>query len=157
MNKEQFLTLSPSKRVEEVNRLLKNHTLREIATMYNFAYSTFTTEMRGDGQYNYSKKSKQYVAVALNEDNEEKELGLLDFFNENRHTLQRVIEMAKTKNLLLDERVYSKSATYENKSIKMNKQIYSEFAKFCDTNYPHLKVQDLVAQSLLDFMERYKR
>ncbi|RDU37284.1 hypothetical protein DRW41_05370 [Neobacillus piezotolerans] len=157
MDKEQLLTLAPSKRIEEVNRLLKNHTLKEIATMYNFAYSTFTTEMRSDGKYHYSKKSKQYVAVALKEDNEEKELEIFDFIKENRHTLQRLIEMANSRNLLLDERVYSKTATYENKSIKMNKQIYSEFAKFCDTNYPHLKVQDLVAQSLMDFMERYKR
>lgn len=159
MDKDQFITLTSEKRVEEVNRLLKSHTLKEIATMLGFAYSTFTTEMRNSGEYQYSKKNKQYVKVATSEDNNGGVVSdSLSFIEENRQTLQQIIEMYQSNSLLiLDESVYSKTATYENKSIKMNKDIYSDFSKFCDTYYPHFKTQDLIAQSLLDFMERYKR
>lgn len=158
MDKDSFLTLSAAKRVEEVNHLLRNHTLKEIAAMLNFAYSTFTTEMRNNGEYQYNKKNKQYVKAVPLDDKREGDSDSVSFIKENRQTLQRLVEMYQSNNLLhLNEKVYSKSATYENKSIKMNKDIYSDFSKFCDSNYPHLKLQDLIAQALLDFMGRYKR
>lgn len=159
LNREEFITLSPEKRVEEVNHLLKRHNLKEIANMLGFKYSTFTTEMRNNGEYRFLKKNKQYVrAVTLgevvkNEDNE-----AVVFINKNKQVFKRLIEMYQSNNLLLlDERVYSKKAIFENKSIKMNKDIYRGFSEFCDNNYPHLKLQDLIAQALLDFMEKYKR
>lgn len=159
LNREEFITLPPEKRVEEVNDMLKRHTLKEIANMLGFKYSTFTTEMRNNGEYRFLKKNKQYVrAVTLgdvvkNEDNE-----AIVFINENKQALKRLIEIYQSNNLLvLDEKVYSKKAMFENKSIKMNKDIYSDYSKFCDNHFPHLKMQDMIAQSLLDFMEKYKR
>lgn len=158
MDKDQFITLSPTKRVEKVNHLLKSHSLKEIANMLNFAYSTFTTEMRNNGEYQYNKKNKQYVRAVTSEVNEGEVGDSLSFINENRQALQRLVEMYQSDNLLLlNEKVYSKTATFENKSIKMNKDIYKDFSTLCDGKYPHLKVQDLVAQALLDFMKRYKR
>ncbi|WP_445489840.1 hypothetical protein [Niallia sp. 03133] len=158
MNKDQFITLSPTKKVEEVNNLLKSHTLKEIASMLNFAYSTFTTDMRNNGEFQYNKKNKQYVKAVTLEEISGKDSDSLSFITENRQIFKRLIEMYQSNNLLLlNERVYSKTATFENKSIKMNKDIYSDFSKFCDGNYPHLKLQDLIAQALLDFMEHYKR
>ncbi|MDF2065097.1 hypothetical protein [Bacillus sp. Cr_A10] len=158
MNKDEFITLSPAKRVEEVNHLLKRHTLKEIATMVNFAYSTFTTEMRNNGEYQFNKKNKQYVRVIASETNEKVESDSITFIYDNRQALQRLVDLFQSNRLvLLDERVYAKNATYENKSIKMNKDIYKYFSQFCENYYPHLKMQDLIAQSLLDFMERYKR
>lgn len=157
MDKEQFITLSPTKRVEEVNRLLKIHSLKEIAAMLGFAYSTFTTEMRNGGEYQYNKKNKQYVKVFTSE-NSNGDRSTLAFIEENREILQRLVEMYQTNQLLLlDEKVYSNTATFENKSIKMNKDIYSDFSRFCETHYRHLKMQDLIAQALLDFMEKYKK
>ena len=158
MNKDEFITLTPAKRVEEVNHLLKSHTLKEIATMLNFAYSTFTTEMRNNGEYQYNKKNKQYVKAVALEEKRGDDSESLSFIIENRQSLKELVEMYQSNKLLLiDEKVYSKTATFENKSIKMNKDIYKDFSNFCDTHYPHLKLQDLTAQSLLDFMQRYKR
>ncbi|PMC35739.1 hypothetical protein CJ195_18345 [Bacillus sp. UMB0899] len=158
MDREEFITLSPERRVEEVNHLLKKHTLREIAAILKYAYSTFTTEMRNNGEYQYNKKSKQYVKAVMFGDNKEVNSETITFINENKVILQRLIEMYQSNNLLLlDEQVYSKKATFENKSIKMNKEIYKDFSEFCDAYCPHLKMQDLIAQSLLDFMARYKK
>ncbi|MCR6112640.1 hypothetical protein HXA35_20085 [Bacillus sp. A301a_S52] len=158
MNREEFITLSPERRVEEVNHLLKKHTLREIAATLNFAYSTFTTEIRNNGEYQYNKKSKQYVKANVVGDKKEVNSETITFIDENKVILQRLIEMYQSNNLLLlDERVYSKNAKFENKSIKMNKDIYKEFSLFCDTHYNHLKLQDLISQAILDFTERYKR
>jgi IS30 family transposase len=158
LNREEFITLSPERRVEEVNHLLKKHTLREIAATLNFAYSTFTTEIRNNGEYQYNKKSKQYVKANVVGDKKEVNSETITFIDENKVILQRLIEMYQSNNLLLlDERVYSKNAKFENKSIKMNKDIYKEFSLFCDTHYNHLKLQDLISQAILDFTERYKR
>ncbi|MGX1447697.1 hypothetical protein ACUXOD_001445 [Bacillus sp. 153480037-1] len=158
MNREEFITLSPERRVAEVNHLLKKHTLREIAAILKFAYSTFTTEIRNNGEYQYNKKSKQYVKANMVGHNKEVNSETITFIDENKVILKRLIEMYQSNNLLLlDEQVYSKKATFENKSIKMNKDIYKDFSEFADTHYPHLKVQDLIAQAILDFMERYKR
>lgn len=56
--------------------------------------------------------------------------------------------------LLLDEQIYSKKVNFVTKSIKMNLEIYEEFGRFCEEHYRHLKLQDLIAQSLLDFMKK---
>lgn len=160
MDREQFITLSPEKRVEEVNKLLQKHTLKEIADLLEDSYSTFTTEIRNGGEYKYSKRNKRYVTVlSLVEDNQE-ELNeqSLAFINQHKDILQRLIDMYKSNNLLqLDEQVYSRNTTFENKSIKMNKEIYRNFSEFCDEEYPHLKMQDLIAQAILDFMVKYAR
>lgn len=160
MNREEFITLSPERRVEEVNKLLRKHTLKEVASILDFKYSTFTTEMRQSGEFQFMKKNKQYVrTVAMQEEEKNKsDAEVLIFVIQNKETLQRLIEMYQSNNLLfLDERVYTKTAKFENKSIKMNKDIYKEFSLFCDTHYNHLKLQDLIAQAILEFMERYKR
>lgn len=38
----------------------------------------------------------------------------------------------------------------------MNSGIYEELSKFCEEYYPHLKTQDVIAQTLIDAMNRYK-
>lgn len=160
MNKEEFITLSPKKRVEEVNMLLRKHSLKEIANILGFKYSTFTTEIRSGGEYKFDKKNQQYARTIAIQDEENSlvENEVLIFIKHNKQTLQRLVDMYQSNNLLfLDERVYSKNAKFENKSIKMNKDIYKEFSEFCDAYYNHLKLQDLIAQAILDFMERYKR
>ena len=143
-----------------MNKFLKKHSLKEVATKLGYKYSTFTTEMRNGGEYQFIKKNKQYIgAVSLGDkvENENNDRATA-FIIQNRKALQHIIEMYQSNNLLLlDEQVYSKKATFENKSIKMNKDIYKNFSEFCEANYPHLKIQDLIAKALLDFTKRYKR
>lgn len=160
MNREEFITLSPERKVEEVNKLLREHTLKEVASLLGFKYSTFTTEMRNGGEFQFMKRNQQYVKtiVIKEEDDNWADNEVLTFVRQNKPTLQRLVEMYQSNNLLLlDERIYSKNAKFENKSIKMNKDIYKEFSLFCDTHYNHLKIQDLIAKAIIDFMERYKR
>ena len=77
---------------------------------------------------------------------------------ENLEDLKELLKLFQLNQLLLlNERIYSSQAKYETKSIKRNSEIYGEFIDFCKKQYRHLNMQDLVAQALLDFMERYKR
>jgi hypothetical protein len=79
------------------------------------------------------------------------------FVQKNLNTLKNIVQLyEKNKLMLLDERIYDKDARFVNKSIKMNTVIYKEFSKFCDDPYPHLKMQDLIAQALINFMNSYK-
>ncbi|RSK28516.1 hypothetical protein EJF36_17490 [Bacillus sp. HMF5848] len=156
MNREEFLTMTPTKRVEAVNGWLKEYTLKEIAVALGYPYSTFTTEMRNGGEYQYNKKNKQYVKVQptnakLEDDN------MIRFLKDHYPTLKQLIERFQSNQLLiLDEKVYSNQAKFESKSIKMNNEIYELFSNFCKENYPHFRIQDLVAQALLDFKIKYK-
>lgn len=164
MNKDTFFTMSPQKRVEEVNKLLQKYDLNNVAKQIGLPYSTFTKEMRRVGNFFYHQTDKQYYTFIRNKYDKP---GVGDaqlltkeesFLKENLEDLERLIKMFQTKQLfLLNERIYSKQGKFENKSIKMNKEIYKEFTEFCDENFPHLKMQDLIAQSLLDFIDKYKR
>lgn len=85
------------------------------------------------GEFQFVKKNKQYVRTTTIQEEENNRAGyeVLTFIKQNKQTLQRLEEMYQSNNLLLlDERVYSKNAKFENKSIKMNKDIYKEFSLF---------------------------
>jgi len=162
MNKDNFFTISPEKRVQEVNRLLQKNELKKVAEIVDVPYSTFTKIMR-EGDNFYHQSDRQYypfirpgsgrIVDGSNSQSDE-----LDFIKENRDVLNRLIEMYQSNSLLiLDESVYNKNAKYVNKSVKMNKEIYESYSQFCSDNYNHLKMQDLIAQALLDFMHKYKK
>ncbi|GCL74586.1 hypothetical protein PN4B1_45410 [Paenibacillus naphthalenovorans] len=78
----------------------------------------------------------------------------LNFLRENLDKLKKLTENNKLP-LILDQRIYSKTSQFFVKSIKMNEDIYGMFTQYCDENYPHFRLQDLIAQSLLDFIEKY--
>lgn len=84
---------------------------------------------------------------------------ILSFIEDNHDTLKNMISdyENRKKMLILDDRVYSHNAKFENKSIKMNNDIHKQFVEFCKKDYPYLTVQDLIAQSLLDFIEKYRQ
>ncbi|MED4564266.1 hypothetical protein [Bacillus atrophaeus] len=82
----------------------------------------------------------------------------LSFLTEHFDALKSLVQLYQSNRLLvLDEKIYSKEAKYENKSLKMNKELYDEFKKFCKEYYPQFKIQDLICQSLLDFQSKYSR
>lgn len=162
MDKDKFFTTKPSKRVEEVNRLLQKYDLKKIAEMVGIPYSTFTKEMRV-GDYFYHQSDKQYYPFVRSEyerlkAEQTEESEELSFIKEHFDALKGLLQMYQPNKLLvLDERIYSKEAKYENKSVKMNTELYGDFKKFCEEYYPQFKIQDLICQSLLDFLSKYGR
>ncbi|SOC13478.1 hypothetical protein SAMN05880501_107198 [Ureibacillus xyleni] len=161
MNKEQFYNTAPQKRVEIINEMLKSSSLKEVAKKVGVPESTFSKEMtRGD--YVYIKRDNQYYRFIRDKEmvkqNSEQYQDVITFIEQNIETLKVIINDYEgfRKMLILDERVYSKQAEYTNKSIKMNGEVYEEFVEFCKDKYPYLMIQDLVAQSLIDFTNRYK-
>lgn len=160
MDKDTFITMPPPKRVEEVNKLLKKHDLKEISKIFDLPSSSLSKIMR-EGDYLYHQADKQYYPFVRSEkervtnqkvgDSEE-----MAFVKDNIDSLKKIVHQFEEQGLLiLDKRIYSKEAKYVNKSIRMNNDIYEEFTSFCQEFYPHLKNQDLIAQSLLDAMRRY--
>lgn len=164
MNKETFLTMTPEERVKEINVLLQKYDLKQIAEMLDIPYSTFTKEMR-EGDYFYHQSDKRYYPFIRSEKGLQKTGKVersneveLNFIKENLDDLKGLLQMYQDNTLLLlDEQIYGKNANFATKSIKMNLEIYEEFSQFCEEHYRHLKIQDLIAQSLLDFMKKYRR
>lgn len=161
MNREQFYNTAPHKRVEFINEMLKNSSLKDVAKKIGVPESTFSKEMtRGD--YVYIKRDNQYYRFIRDKDmvkqNVDQYQDVITFIEQNIETLRVIINDYESfrKVLILDEQVYSNQAEYTNKSIKMNGKVYKEFVEFCKEKYPYLMIQDLVAQSLLDFINRYK-
>jgi hypothetical protein len=153
--------MPPSKRVQEVNKLLKDHDLKSISKLIGIPSSTFSKEMR-EGDYLYHQADKQYYPFVRSEEERVTRTlsGVSDeiaFIKNNMETLEKAIHHFKESgNLLLDKRIYSKDAEFSNKSIRMNNTIYKDFSGFCEEFFPHLKTQDIIAQALIDAMNRYK-
>lgn len=161
MNKETFFTMQHDKRAEEVNKLLQSFSLEEVAEKIGVSYSTFTKEMQA-GDYVFIKRDNRYYKFLRDPysiptkkppvvDSEE-----LNFLKENLEKLRKLVESNNDKSILqLDQRIYSKNSQFLVKSIKMNEDIYGTFTQYCDEKFPHFRLQDLIAQSLLDFIEKY--
>jgi len=161
MDKETFISLTPAKRVQEVNKLLKNHSLTEISDLLGIPSSTFSKLMR-EGDYLYHQGDKQYYPfVRSEEERVKKNYSEIDegltFIKSHIETLKKmVLHYEESGTLILDKRIYNKDSEFVNKSIRMNSAIYDDFNKFCEEYYPHLKTQDVVAQALIDAMNRYQ-
>lgn len=161
MDKQTFLTMSPSKRVQEVNKLLQDHDLRSICDLLEIPSSSFS-KIKWEGDYIYHKADKKYYPFVRSEEERltkdlSKNNDEATFFKQHEDTLRKVIQHFENKGLLiLDDRIYSRDATYSNKSIRMNNAIYEEFSSFCEEYYPHLKIQHIIAQALIDAKNKYR-
>lgn len=161
MDREQFYNTAPDTRVVIINEMLKNSSLKEVAKQIGVPESSFSKEMiRGD--YVYIKRDNQYYKFIRNENmisnNHQPSQDAISFIEQNIDELKTLIRQHENirNMLILDEQVYSKKAKYTNKSIKMNSEVYDKFVKFCADKYPFLTIQNLVAQALIDFINRYK-
>lgn len=67
MDKETFFTMPPSKRVQEINRLLQEHDQKNLSKLIGIPSSTFSKYMR-EGDYLYHKADKKYYAFVRSED-----------------------------------------------------------------------------------------
>lgn len=161
LDKDTFISMSPTKRVQEVNKMLQKYDLKEISKLLGIPSSTFSKLMR-EGDYLYHQADKKYypfvrseaerTASTTTEHSDE-----ITFIKNHLDTLKKVVHhFEEAGNLLLDKRIYSKDAEFVNKSIRMNSAIYENFSHFCEEYYPHLKTQDVIAQALIDAMNRYK-
>ncbi|WP_251550513.1 hypothetical protein [Neobacillus muris] len=136
--------------------------MKKVGEIVGIPYSTFTKEMRV-GDYFYHQSDKKYYPFVKSEEerfkaDQKDEPYELSFMKENFDALKGLLEMYQSNRLLmLDERIYSKEVKYENKSFKMNTELYNDFKKFCEEYYPQFKIQDLICQSILDFQSKYSR
>lgn len=161
MDRDTFIAMTPQKRVEEVNKLLQKYDLKEISKLIGIPSSTFSKLMR-EGDYLYHQGDKKYYPFVRSEEkriheSEKDQSNEVLFIRKNADTLKRIVQQFEGQGLLLlDKRIYSKGVKFVSKSIRMNNDIYEEFSSFCEEYYRHLREQDLIAQALIDAMERYK-
>lgn len=161
MDKHTFFAMSPSKRVQEVNKLLQTYSQKEISNMLGIPQSTFSKYMR-EGDYLYHKGDKRYYPFVRSEEERIKgktneESNEIAFIKKHIDALKKVINnIEESGTLFLDKRIYNENAEIMNKNIRINNEIYKEFSDFCKKYYPHLKMQDIFSQALIDAMQKYK-
>lgn len=160
MNKENFLTLSSKQRVEYVNDLLKNnHDLQQVADKIGINYSTFTKVMQED-DFVYIKRENQYYKFIRNPnaisaiDNTADDL--TSFLDENIDILKQIIEKYKANDdFTIDKKIFASKLS--TKTFRMSEDIYQEFVRTCEAEFKHLRIQDIIAQLLLNFSNNYSK
>lgn len=159
MDKQKFLTLDCKQRVEVVNDLLKNnHDLQQVADKIGINYSTFTKVMQED-DFVYIKRENQYYKFIRNPDaisaigNNADDLTA--FLAENIDTLKQIIEKhIANDDFTIDKKIFASKLS--TKTFRMPEELYQQFVLTCEKEFPHLKIQDIIAQLLLDFIDKYK-
>lgn len=161
MNKEEFLSMNPDLRVKKINKMLETMQLPDIAKLLDMPSSTFSSEMQ-KGDYVFIKRDKKYFKFLRGAKSPVEEIKSFDyneellFLKENFDVLKNLISNQEKYNMLiLDKKIYDTKAKYVNKNIKVNDSIYQEFTSTCESQFPHLKIQDLIAQSFVDFISKY--
>ncbi|MDQ0159746.1 hypothetical protein [Alkalibacillus salilacus] len=160
MQQDNFISQSPKKRVEIVNNLLRKeeYSLQDVADELGLKYSTFTKVMQED-DYVYIKRDNQYYRFVRDEDmitTTEKSDDEFSYLLENLDTLKSIIEDRKAhSDLILDKRIYRTDSKPVTKNFRISEDIHGRFAQLCNDYYPHLKMQDIVSQLLLDFIDRH--
>lgn len=166
MNKDKFFTMDVDKRVEEINKILINSDLKGVAEALGLAYSTFTKEMQKQ-DFVYIARENQYFKFIRDKESlgnakpsDKATIGFqeeLTFIKEHLETLRNLVSTVNEKpTLVLDKEIYNTKAKYVNKNLKLNENIYEKFSKLCENQFPHLKIQDLIAESLLEFINKYQ-
>lgn len=158
MNKETFFIMLPEERVDIINKMLQTMTLKEIGEKLDIPHSTFLKEMTA-GDYVFIQRENRYYKFVREDDSISRTTRLDDYSEELsflRENLNLFKDMtASESNLVLNKKIYSKDAVFSNRSIKMNEDVYADFSNHCHEKFPQFRLQDLVAQSLLDFIEKY--
>lgn len=159
MSKDKFITLSSKHRVAFVNDLLKNKAfdLQQVADYIGINYSTFTKIMQED-DFVYIKRENQYYKFIRNPnaisviDNSADELTA--FLNENMDILKKIVEKHKANDdFTIDKKIFASKLS--TKTFRMPEKLYQLFVLTCEKEFPHLKIQDIIAQLLLNFSNNY--
>jgi hypothetical protein len=161
LKKEEFLATDPDLRVKTINKMLETTPLNDIAKKLDIPYSTFLSEMT-KGDYVYIKRDKKYFKFIRNENSLIEQTRNSDY-SEELSFLKKHLDVLKklvsshenAQPMVLDKQVYDVKAKFVNKNIKVNASIYQQFTELCENKFRHLKIQDLIAQALLDFINKY--
>lgn len=161
MNKDNFPTMDSKQRVKTVNDLLKKEgfDLQKVADHLAMKYSTFTKLMQED-DYVYIKRDNQYYKFVRNgyhsTDIQPTNDDELAYLKANFTVLQSLIERHKVNNdFILDKRIFHSTSKVATKNFRISDDLYKQFVKTCDEHFPHLKIQDIIAQLLLSFVDQY--
>ncbi|WP_234124869.1 hypothetical protein [Clostridium hydrogenum] len=162
MNTKDFFELDTAKRVIIINKLLEKYTdnsLKNVSSELNISYSTFCKEMSKDDYVYIKRDNKYYKFIKDNSFTIQQEKNLSEqllYIKNNFDKFKKLIEAIDNNYLVLDKRIYSQSDKILNKNIKINSLIYDEFTSVCSNKYPFLKLQDIISQCLLDFLNKNK-
>lgn len=161
MNKDKFHTTNSKNRVAIVNELLKRDgfDLQKVADALEMNYSTFTKLMQED-DYVYIKRENQYYKFVRDEsqvssisDQTDSEM---DYIKKNFSPLKSLIERYKHNgDFIIDKRIFRSTSKISSKNFRMPDDLYQNFIATCENEFPHLKIQDIIAQLLLDFADKY--
>ncbi len=133
--------------------------------MLDIPYSTFTKEMQ-KGDYVYIARENKYFKFIRNKNDyvssksyikgTEDYTEELAFLKENLEMLKKLVANSEeNKMLILDKAIYDTKAKFVNKNLKSERSHLRKILKLCESQFPHLKIQDIIAQSLLDFINKY--
>lgn len=160
MNKDKFLALDCRQRVEFVNDLLKNKgfDLQQVAEHIGINYSTFTKLMT-EGDFVYIKRDGQYFRFIRDGDTissiDNSADDLTAFLNENKDVLKQIIEKHKANDdFTIDKKIFDSKLT--TKTFRIPEEVYQQFVITCQSEFKHLRLQDILAQLLSDFTVKYK-
>lgn len=79
----------------------------------------------------------------------------LTYLLEHIDILKKLITTYEENVFILHPRIYSKDNTYSIKSIKVNDQVYNQFTQMWEDRFSYLKLQDLLSQCIIEFVERH--
>ena len=156
MNGLEYRKLPVEEQVSWLNEELQKQELKKVAVELGMSTSTLTNGIRAAG-FKFDRAAKQYVIATLNSINEDKQL--MVYLHEHFAELQMLIEMQRfevNQDVKLDKRG-SMDAKYVVKSIKVQDNIYEEFEELYKTKLHQWKIQDVMTQMMMEFVEKYKK
>lgn len=162
MNQQEFLKMEEEERVSFVNQMLIETNaakLADISMKVGMSASTFSKKM-SEGAFVYSRSMKQYVPKYSKDtcDNSVTTEEVISFLKAHFQTLKGVIDQRKNNEeqvLVLSQEIIGKGE-HVVKNIRIPKHVNDRFAKLCEDKFSYLKLQDIHAQALCDFIVRYK-
>lgn len=133
--------------------------MQKVADTLEMNYSTFTKLMQED-DYVYIKRENQYykfvrdegqISTISNQSDSE-----MDYIKTNFPLLKSIIERYKhNDDFIIDKRIFRSTSKISSKNFRMPDDLYQNFVSTCENDFPHLKIQDIIAQLLLDFTDKY--
>ena len=164
MNKDNFTTISSKERVKIVNDLLQSeeNDLQKVAKIIGIKYSTVTKLMQED-DYVYIKRLAKYCkfiqddSVMIEPTSSIEESKELTFIKENFTIIQSLVEKArKSSDFTLDKRIFHSSKLIM-KNFRISEEVYEQFSNICKQQFPYLRLQDIIAQLILNFNDQYSK
>lgn len=163
MNKDKFLSLSSKERIAYVNDLLKNKslTLQEIADQLQIPHSSLTKLLQQD-DYVYIKRDNSYFKFVRDESQiitvgaVEDEVTL--FLKENLDQLKAIVSKHNSNDeFTINKSIFKSTAKHSVKTFRIPEDLYQKFVDTCEKEFPHLKLQNIIAQLLMDFTNKFSQ